>query len=249
MDLIGQPPHVLSPTQPAVTSDPWPHTQSPVRSGPPSLPGEHPSPPIPASLPPSSPGDPSKPPAQSPLPAAPPPLCPPNDRLATNLVQSHLQGSCAGTDLGVRMTWVQTYSRTTSRPCDRPAPVATLRACVSSTEDGVSDCDLRREGWGLKQEDKGAQSAGPYVQCPAIRQGDRVQTRRGRGGLTPHAQTRCPPPAPFPGSGPGPGQDRGVESRDQDAGHIPDLSGPQAFPENSPGPCGPARLGWGRPQA
>ncbi|XP_043326319.1 proline-rich protein 36-like [Cervus canadensis] len=61
---------------------------------------EHPSPPIPASLPPSSPGDPSKPPAQSPLPAAPPPLCPPNDRLATNLVQSHLQGSCAGTDLG-----------------------------------------------------------------------------------------------------------------------------------------------------
>ena len=108
------------------------------------------------------------------------------------MVQSYLQGSCARIDMGVRMTWVQTYSKATSRPCDRPAPAATLRASVSSTEDGVSDSDLGREGWDLKQEEEGAQSAGLVS---SVLPSDKGQGAEEEGQATAppprHAQTQC----------------------------------------------------------
>lgn len=78
-----QPPH------PALTSDPWPHTQSPVWSGPDTLPCEHLPLPTPGfSLPSSSPRDPPK--------FLPTPLTPIHNGL-TSKAALRASGSCART--------------------------------------------------------------------------------------------------------------------------------------------------------
>lgn len=86
------------------------------------------------------------------------------------------------------------------------------------------------------------------VQCPAIRQG--AGCRGGGAGDLPPTPP-CPDsvsPAPFPGTRPGPGRDSGVESGYQDGGHLPCLSGPQAFPANSQGPVALPGSGGGGPR-
>ena len=146
------------------------------------------------------------------------------------------------------MTWVQTYSKATSRPCDRPAPEATLRASVSSTEDGVSDSDLGREGWDLKQEEEGAQSAGLVSSVLPSDKGQGAE-EEGQGTAPPPAMPRLSVSSsiPWDPARPWAGQRGGIRVPRRGTPSV-SLWSP-GLPSKQPGPCGPAWLGRGWPQA